>query len=394
MVPGAPVNAALMLVSCWIAFFWSISTRAAFFCLVPVIAGNIGMSASQSGILLGVFFFGYTLAIWLAGMIHGHRKGVILAGAFIALAAILALPLVDSYTGLLAVSPVISFGAGLYYPKGMSLLVQASNKDNKGRNLSIQEVAASLGMITGPVFAGKAQAYMSWDWVMVVWGGLTLAVISLFLKVRDEPGDVEKNRWKISVKGKVDLKVLRYAVILGCIIFLVMGFISVLPILMVDAWSLAPSYVATFIGVTRLIGLAGPIVAGVLSDRFGGGRVLAVILLVCFICMAVMLPAGYSLPFIIAFVIMSFAASGGAPAFYTALVDRYPPTEHDRVIGTVGSLGGLFGIVLAPPVMVWLEDHYSPEVTFAASAAVVVTGLYMCFTAFVRCQKRVEPGEI
>ncbi|KKM09637.1 hypothetical protein SY88_17600 [Clostridiales bacterium PH28_bin88] len=122
-----------ILFACWLTFFWIISYRAVYFTLVPLISLDLGLMPGQAGLLVDMLFFGYAVAVWLSSFIPARRKALVIGGLMLSLASQVAVMGITTFSMLLPITFLISFGGGLYLPRGVSLISDISNSRNRGK---------------------------------------------------------------------------------------------------------------------------------------------------------------------------------------------------------------------------------------------------------------------
>lgn len=386
-----------VVLACAVMFFWSVSFRSVFFSLVPEMASEFHLSPTEAGFLVSTFFSGYGIAVWIAGYVPGSRRSIIGLGFGLSIVAILIFYLTKITFLLYLFGPIGAFGVGLYLPRGLSLISEFSTAGTRGRNMSIHEIAANLALMLGPLFAGFGIAHFGWRTSYLLWGLIGISTLALLGIVREfcsgcpDSGPVlaKEARRESSIAGIIlKEKFFLFVLAFTSIFLLIMGFISVLPILMVNAWGVDSSYAASFVGATRFVAVLGLFFSGALSDRFGRRPVFLSIFLVAFIFTALMTFGGPGILFTISVVAMTAAAGGATPVFYAALAEYYPDSVREKAMGLVSGTASLCSQVGFPALLGFLIDHFQPAVTF---------GTVWCYTAIgtlaaVRLLKRYSPA--
>lgn len=363
-----------ILFSCWLTFFWIISLRAVFFTLVPLISKDLGFLPGQSGLLVGMLFLGYTVAVWLSSFIPVGTKNLIICGILLSLACQAALMGVATFEMLLPVTFLISFGGGLYLPRAISLISDISNDGNRGKMISIHEQAPVIGVILGPLFVYKILPHLSWKSILLTWGIVGVLAILFFLRIPDQL-TVGKSRGRGGEnKYRIDAGFICFSISGICLFMMTMGLVSVLPLILVDAWGREPSFAASYIGLTRLIGVIGLPVAGAISDRFGRFNILLIQLAIVFACLILMVVSGFNNVFTFAWVLMTFAISGAPAVLFSSINEYYSPEVKDKVLGAISGISSLLGQVAAPMAFAFLIERYPPEVAFFSAAGIVLFG--------------------
>lgn len=386
-----------VVVACSVMFFWSVSFRSLFFSLVPEIAGEFNLSPTQSGFLVSSFFSGYVIAVWTAGYVPGSRRFTIATGFGLSILAILVFYMMKSPTLLYLFGPVGAFGVGLYLPRGLALLSEFSTSRTRGRNMSIHEIAANLALMLGPLFAGFGISQFGWRNTYLSWGSIGLLTIALLAVVKEfgsPPTVVKGARGDSSLLGVIFRgKFLLLVIVFTSIFLLIMGFVSVLPILMVEAWGVDSSHAASFVGATRFVAVLGLFFSGPLSDHFGRKPVFLAVMSVALVFMGLMTIGGPGISFTISIIAMTAAAGGATPVLYAALAEYYPDAVREKAMGLVSGTASFFSQVGFPALLGFLIDNFPPVTTFATVWAFTAIGTGAAVLLFRRYSPILAPDE-
>ena len=367
------LNPLYTVFACSLMFFWNIGFRMMFFALVPVMARDIGFTTSQAGLLVGVFYLGYSLLVWCSAFIPGKRKTVIVAGALVSLFFLLLMTQVRSFPVLLVLALLCGAGAGFYLPRGVSLLADASDNRSRGRNMSFHEIAAVLGMMLGPLYVGKMLAFWSWKEILITWGLTVIIPVLIILGVADNSlsQNTRANEYRLG-PGKI---LFSFIVVGGCIFLILVGITSVLPIVMVNVWNIDAAYAASYLGLTRLAGVLGPLIGGTLSDSWGRVRVLVIFFSISLLTLFAMMFTKFSWMFTLFWILLTITISGSTPVWVTLITESYPPGEKDKAFGVISGSASLIGSVLSPTIFGLLIERFPLPVSFAAAALGTLGGI-------------------
>lgn len=361
------------MLACFFTFMWSQFIRAIFFSVVPVAAKEWGLTPVEAGTLLSFSFFGYSGAVWLSGFLPGKRKHVIAIGGGISLAALILMQVTAGYWAMLPLAALMSAGAGLYLPRGVSLVSDASTLANKARNMSLHELAAMVGIMVGPLYASLAIKHLYWKDALLSGAAFTVFCVALVLMIQESATGATARQ--SAARVPIDRKLFAFALTIGSAFVMLAGLISVFPLLMVQKFLVDPSFAASYVGFTRILGLGGPVLSGILANRLGPHRSLYLMLGVCGVCLVVMSVSGFNLGFTAALLLMTLIAAGTTPLLYGMVAEAYLPEQKDRAFSLVLGLAQFFGMVGAPMVFGYLIGQFPAGVTFAVAAAAVFAGL-------------------
>lgn len=96
-----------------------------------------------------------------------------------------------------------------------------------------------------------------------------MIALSIFLLMQDK-GEIRGGKRGSSISIPVDLKLAGLVAVYSVSTLLVMGLISLMPLIMVRAWGVPQAEAASVVGTTRLAGLAGVIVVGLVKATSHG----------------------------------------------------------------------------------------------------------------------------
>lgn len=357
-------------------FFWSISSRAMVYTLMPTIAADLGFSSSAAGFVIAAMLLGYTTGSWIAGWLPGTRKTRMVGGvaASVPAAALL------SQTGDLVLSLVASLGLGLglgiYIPLGLALIVDVGRGGRRAVYIAIHELAATLGSFSGSVVVALMLVWTDWRGSILTWCLVGVAAVAGLVPLKDPEGARRAGVERQSVP--FDLRMLYSVAVFAVGTMIVMGLVSMLPLIMVRAWGMNQAEAASMVGSTRLAGLLGVALVAFAADRVGHPR-----LLVAFQALALAGTAAMSLggtgPMTFAgILLLAVGASGDIALLPLVIAEAYPIRQRERALAVATGPGGILGMVVAPAlfgVMLDLGAATGPIVftMFAVVLSVVAT---------------------
>ena len=149
--------------------------------LFPVFMTEFGLSFSQLGALMSVFFVVSGLGQASAGFVVdklGARPLLFLALGLFALAASLA-STVTGYGGLMVVAALAGLANATFHPVDFTILNQRVSAPRLGHAFSAHGLTGTLGLALAPVFFAGITALSSWRTAYVAAALLYVAVLSL-----------------------------------------------------------------------------------------------------------------------------------------------------------------------------------------------------------------------
>jgi len=300
----------------------------------------------------------------------------------------LGVSLTHSYGGLLVWAFFIGL-AGTSFSVGIAFTSRWFAADQQGTALGIYGMG-NIGQSVA-MFGAPALLLLTEDWRVPFWVfGVVTSLFGLvfFWLARDAPARAQPKSFKAYL-GILKREPLAWA--LSLLYFLTFGgFVALsiyLPTLLKDIFGLRPTdagfRVAGFVVVATLLRPVG----GWLADRFGGGRVLLLVLGTISLT-ALGLTSTRMVPFTLAALSTAALLGTGNGAVFK-LVPEYFPRETGTVTGLVGAAGGLGGFF--PPLVLGAINQRtgSYSLGFAFLSLFALVCLAANYWVFVRSHEEV-----
>jgi MFS transporter, ACS family, D-galactonate transporter len=158
----------------------------------PLLKDELGLSASQLGILLSSFFYTYSFFLPLAGWMVDRFdvKWVMAAGFFIWSAATAITGGLHSFTALLAARLLLGIGETVAYPSSSKTLAQYVPEVHRGFANALIVSGVGLGPAIGTFAGGMLVASFGWRPFFLVLGSLSMAWLIPWLKWMPRKGTI------------------------------------------------------------------------------------------------------------------------------------------------------------------------------------------------------------
>ena len=244
--------------------------------IIPI-AEQYNFTTSQTGLMMSLFFLGYSLMQipggWLADKI-GYKKVLVLS-----LSLITVFTFAFGFAGSLILFVLIRFFAGVGhagYPSSTSKSISVNF--SKDRRTFIQSLILSTSGIGGILafLIGARLIDLNWHYAYYVMG--TLFAISLMLVIFFVPSDTATEKRKVEPKQTSFKSVIsnRNVITLFMVMVLVnmafYGNMSWLPSFLKAKFSLSISTVGTILAINAVGGTIASLLAGVLLTKFFAGK--------------------------------------------------------------------------------------------------------------------------
>jgi MFS transporter, DHA1 family, multidrug resistance protein len=348
---------------------------------LPEIAESLGVADSLVQMSSSVYFFGFALGIIILGRLSDivGRRPLVLMGLGLYCVSSIMCSHAESGTTLLIFRFTQAFGASVG-----SVLAQAMARDSfEGRDLAqvYVGVAISLSFIPsiGLIMGGYLVEYISWNsnfWLLASAGVLLLTLCSSYLPETNRYIARGRDNTYFNILKKVvtDRKVLLYALIVGCMSGMTIGFYVEAPFIFIEYLGLTPSEYGK-IG----FGIAAANLAGGLINRYLVKQHVSSLLVItwgigisivgCIIMFIGFFFLNQQSSYIMALVIVVFPSMLHAMGhtFTVPHILHFALEDYREVNGTVGSIFGSFYYMLVAVVSFVISKIHGISITAFAT---------------------------
>lgn len=356
--------------------------------LFPVFMRDFGLSYSDVGLLMSIFFVISGSGQAMAGFVVDRigARPVLFAAISCFLLAALAASQATGYLGLVLVAALAGLGNAPFHPADFTILNQRVSPQRLGHAFSAHGLTGNLGWALAPAFLVGISALA--DWRVAYYGAalLYVGVLVLLFWQRDKLRTEEVVRHADAPRGS-ELAYLKLPVVWWCFAFFLL---STMTLAVVQ--SFAPSILKNLHGVSveaatltisayMLCGALGMLVGGFVAaygqgHRWSSDRVVAIsmssgaaLLLLC--------ATGWlgSVGTMVALAATGFAVGVGGPSRDMMIKKATPKGATGRVYGTVYS-GLDVGFAISPLAFGLFMDRGWYALTLAGAALVLFISVY------------------
>ena len=247
---------------------------------------DLGLTDSQLGLIGTAFFIGiivFTLPAAYLVDVWSRRKTI---GVMALIWS--AFTLATGFAGGLAVLLFARFGVGVgeagFAPGGTALVSASYPEEKRAQKLGIFNTFITVGIIIGVIGGGYLSAqHGGWRTPFYVFGipGIALGILAFFMQdyrlQKVDGSDYQHDSLPSSLRQLWRIRTLRWVYIgLGMYAVLQISVGTWFPALLMRAYGIKEDRAGLVMGVVTIVGLAGPILGGLLADRWQkkhpGGR--------------------------------------------------------------------------------------------------------------------------
>ncbi|MDO9568539.1 MAG: MFS transporter [Hydrogenophaga sp.] len=356
--------------------------------LFPVFMRDFGLSFSDVGLLMSIFFVISGSGQAMAGFVVDRlgARPVLFSAVGLFLLAALAASQATGYGGLVLVAILAGLGNAPFHPADFTILNQRVSAARLGHAFSAHGLTGNLGWALAPVFLVGITALADWRVAYYAAALLYAGVLGLLYWQRDKLRTEVAVRHADAPKG-AELAYLKLPVVWWCFAFFLL---STMTLAVVQ--SFAPSILKAVHGVSMeaatftisaymLCGAVGMLVGGFVaaygqSLRWSSDRVVAVSMsigaLLLLLCATGWLGAVGTM---VALAATGFAVGVGGPSRDMMIKKATPKGATGRVYGTVYS-GLDVGFAISPLVFGGFMDRGWYALTLAGAALVLAISVY------------------
>jgi MFS family permease len=341
--------------------------------LFPWIAPAFGLSNTQMGLCMSVFFVVSGVGQALAGFVvdrHGAERVLFGGLALLALAA-LGLGASPNYATLLVFMALAGLGNCVFHPVDFSILNARVHGSRLGHAYAVHGISGSLGWALAPVFVVGIAAVSSWRTALFAVAAAAAALLALVLWQRGSLAVVRapvRPAVAAHAEGPASASASAFGFLRLPAVWACFGFFTVFAAALGGVQSFAPAAAARMHGITAeqvALCLSAYMVAGALGMVVGGQllrdpRRSALIAALGFgfaALVAVAIALGHWPPAWVPVLcgVMGFGSGIAGPSRDLLVKQATPPGATGRVYGVVYS-GLDAGLVVAPLVFGALMD--------------------------------------
>lgn len=384
MPPATPRSSATLPRSIWalgfVSMFMDISSEMIHALLPVFLVSVLGASTLAVGFIEGVAeatanitkIFSGALSDWL-----GRRKLLTTLGYGLAAFTKPILPLASTVGWVVAARFIDRIGKGIRDAPRDALIADVAPADMRGASFGLRQALDTVGAFVGPLAAIVLMALSDDNFRLVFWIAVAPAFVALGVMVFlvHEPGRHQaaaKPRVRVADAKRLSL---RFWNVVGVATVLTLArFSEAFLILRSRNVGLAIALIPTVMVAMNVVYALAVYPAGMLSDRFGRGGLLA-FGIVCLIVADLILGLGGSITLVMLGVVFWGLHMAFTQGLFASLVaDTAPEDLRGTAFGVFNFAGGI-AMLIASVLAGGLWDAYGPTATFLAGAAIATVAL-------------------
>lgn len=346
--------------------FFSMYARTVLSPLLVPIQLDLGIGPARATQLFLPLAICYSAAMLLSGLLVEriyHRTNISLAITILGVGLLL-LSLARSFAMMNIGFALIGAGAGVYVPSGLSTVTSLVDGRIRGTAVSIHELGTNSAFVIAPLVVTGLTTIGNWRLVPALSGVVAIVCAALFS--REATGGIfHGQRPRSDNVGGLIRKPEFWTIMLffSLAASSTLGVYSILPTYLVRIHGYEPRMVNTLLSVSRISGIGIIYLSGVLVDRIGSRRLIAVILAI-----TGALTVGLGMFSGSILVVLVFLQPVVISAFFPAAIDVVaelgPPSLRNVAVSVMIPAVNLISSGLFPMLMGYLTEQGTVAIGF------------------------------
>jgi MFS transporter, OPA family, sugar phosphate sensor protein UhpC len=293
--------AGLVLFLTWLLFSMYYVNRFNYSPMIPLLKADLGISNTQAGWLMAIFFIAYTIFQLPSGFL-GDRFGprrALTWGAVVSIAGNLIFSQATSF-GILSLGQLVNgLGQAMGWTSSLKMIVSWFPRSRRATAIGLFATSVTLGSSVGIRLSGLLGDHLGWRSSFIIPPVLMAIVVLLFwMKVKDTPlerglPDFEdeiqlerqiendpRSRLTLVLTNRILWSV---ALVYFCFVYVQFGCLVWTPSFLKEAYAMSVDRASTITALVLLPGVFASPLAGFLSDHYFGGKRKPLILIGMFI---------------------------------------------------------------------------------------------------------------
>jgi len=365
---------------------WVVAT---FYLLLPALSTSLGLSYTETGLLVTSLFAGSVIANLPSGALvdlTGRRIGIQIASLLLCTASLAALGIVTGFAALCFCLAMLGIANVMWHPAAISFL-SLRLPNNRGYSMAVHSLFANLGDAAGPVAAGWMLLSFSWQHTAEINALICIlcaVAVGLLLgrgeREREMPRRLNfREYWSGLCAVMQSRAQWSFFLMAGCRTLTQTGLLAFLPLYLAHDLGMSPFAMGLAMMVLQLGGMIATPFAGVLSDRIGRRPVVLAGMASTTIVVIALTFVRDPMIYVACVSVLGFFMYATRPVIQSWQMDRSPPHLLASMTGAMFMVQAVMSAT-APIIGGMLADRYGLLSVFYFLAASVLLANLLCFT--------------
>jgi MFS family permease len=250
--------------------------------ITPVLRAELGVDTFTIGLMASIPLVVQGVMTVPSGLLADRVDRLRLMAASLALSAVggVLMTQVTSVPLLIFFVSFFSISSTLLHPPALSIISDLVAPERRGKALGVFNSVGVFGISLGPITQSLFMDALGWRLVYLMWSVPAVCVAALVLRLKfDKPDDGEVRRPRDGIAAEFhilrNLGLITLLVILGLRAMSGNSINTYITPYFVDMWALAPATASLIFGIRSLVGIFAASGGGVMVDRIGAKRWIA-----------------------------------------------------------------------------------------------------------------------
>ncbi len=355
--------------------------------IAPLIRESLGLSMAQAGSFLSAYYIGPALMSLPAGRM-ADRWGVL--GTMVLGQLVIALGLVattgaPSFPLLMIIMVAAGTGYGMLNPTTAKAVIAWFPRRQRATVVGLKQVGLPLGGALGALIMPPLGLRFGWRMAVIIAASVTALLAALTWLLYRDPPETESLRGTPALGGLAEVLRSRDLWLVSAATLIFAGvqtvFLAFFVLYLRDVVRMSLVTAASYLVLAQVMGMAGRVVFGLLSDRLFGGRRRVVLLIaglgsgLCALIMAGTGPGTTSWLMAPLALCFGFFGVGWNGVQYTLLAELAGPRAAGTAIGLGLAISSL-GVTICPPLFGLAVERFGGfAAPWAGTGLVMALGL-------------------
>ncbi len=325
--------------------------------LLPFIREDLHLDYLQAGLLVTAFSLTAGLSQLLGGWLSDRiskRNAITIGLCGVGLSCIV-ISFAQSYYTLLATLIILGVFSGFYHPSGISALTSHFPASQRGKVLNVHMMGGGFGFAVGPLIGAVIAAQLNWHLAYVILG-IPAIVAGILVLTRLKLAEVKPSKSISSSQAKGPrtgiwqvFKPALLLILISVFMQLISGpLMSFMSLYLVDVQHLSAAAGSMWVTIIRFGGLAGNIVGGWLTDRWGRRNMIFLVLVAFGPVALLMTKLSFGAGLVVVFILFGWLMAMRETTTQTILMDNSPPGLRATIVGIYFSFGQQGSSIIQP----------------------------------------------
>lgn len=372
---------------CW---GFSAADRILIAMMFPKVLPSFGLNYAMAGVIMSVMSIGYLVCAVIGGWVSDKvgRKKIALPMVFIFSLVSALTGVAKNFAQLIGVRTIVGGAEGAFNMAATAQIAEESPLEKRGFYIGLYTGAFPLfASLVAPLYAGTVGVAYGWRaacYLTIIPG--VLLVPAVWWLVRDKKGKTPANVHKEKNPSWMPVLKSRNVLLSACVSIFIMvwlwSWLSFGTLYMTKVKGYSLSSADMHMASMGLGGFLGAVGMSFLSDRFGRKPVVLSVTIIGIIGTLAVLnlpPSASILTWIILFV-TSFITWGGMVIFLSVIPSESVPSGYiARGVSIVTCSSEAAGIIVAPPLLGTVADHYGLQMAMTVAALGLIFSVIATF---------------